>query len=102
MKARITKNRGEVEVGCKYANNCFECPFKDCMLPMSDIRDTEEEYLKDREVLLGRVKYVKKLRDEGLSIRKIAKELNCAERTIKKDLIVAATLLKEEEDAEQD
>ena len=59
MKARITKNRGEVEVGCKYANNCFECPFKDCILPMNAIRDTEEEYLKDREVLLGRVKYVK-------------------------------------------
>lgn len=99
MKARITKNRCEVEVGCKYANNCFECPFKDCILPMSDIRDTEEEYLKDREVLLGRVKYVKKLRDDGLSIRKIARELNCAERTVKNDLIIAKTLL-EEDDAE--
>lgn len=102
MKARITKNRGEVEVGCKYANNCFECPFKDCILPMNAIRDTEEEYLKDREVLLGRVKYVQRLRDEGLSIRKIAKELNCAERTVKNDLIIADTLLKEREDAEQD
>ena len=101
MKARITKNRGEVEVGCKYANNCFECPFKDCILPMNAIRDTEEEYLKDREVLLGRVKYVKKLRDDGLSIRKIARELNGAERTVKNDLIISETLLKEEEDAEQ-
>lgn len=101
MKARIAKNRSEVDVGCKYANNCFECPFKDCILPMSDIRDTEEEYLKDREVLLGRVKYVKKLRDDGLSIRKIARELNCAERTVKNDLIIAKTLLGEE-DAEQD
>lgn len=102
MRARITKNRGEVEVGCKYANNCFECPFSDCILPMDDIRDTEEEYLKDREVLLARVRYVKKLRDNGLSIRKIAKELNCAEKTVKKDIIVAQTLLKEEEDAKQD
>ena len=89
-------------MGCKYANNCFECPFKDCILPMNAIRDTEEEYLKDREVLLGRVKYVQRLRDEGLSIRKIAKELNCAERTVKNDLIIADTLLKEREDAEQD
>lgn len=88
-------------MGCKYANNCFECPFKDCILPMNAIRDTEEEYLKDREVLLGRVKYVKKLRDDGLSIRKIARELNCAERTVKNDLIIAKTLLGEE-DAEQD
>lgn len=101
MKARISKNRSEVDVGCKYANNCFECPFKDCILPMNAIRDTEEEYLKDREVLLGRVKYVKKLRDDGLSIRKIARELNCAERTVKNDLIISETLLKEGEDAEQ-
>ena len=96
MKARISKNRSEVEVGCKYANNCFECPFKDCILPIDGIMDSEEKYLKDRETLLGRAKYVKQLRDEGLSIRRIAKELNCAEKTIKKDLIVAATLLKEE------
>ena len=88
-------------MGCKYANNCFECPFDDCILSMNDIRDTEEEYLKDREVLLGRVKYVKKLRDDGLSIRKIARELNCAEKTVKNDLIIAKTLL-EEEDAKQD
>ena len=101
MKARISKNRGEVEVGCKYANNCFECPFDDCILPMNDIRDTEEEYLKDREVLLGRVKYVKQLKDKKLSNRKIAKLLNCAERTVKNDLIIAKTLLGEE-DAEQD
>ena len=88
-------------MGCKFFNNCFECPFDDCILPMNAIRDTEEEYLKDMEVLLGRVKYVKKLRDDGLSIRKIARELNCAERTVKNDLIIAKTLL-EEEDAEQD
>ena len=50
---------------------------------------------------MGRVKYVKKLRDDGLSIRKIARELNCAERTVKNDLIISETLLKEEEDAEQ-
>lgn len=101
MKVRISKNRGEVEVGCKYANNCFECPFDDCILPMNAIRDTEEEYLKDREVLLGRVKYVKELRDKEWSIRRIAKELNCAERTVKNDLIIAKTLL-EEDDAKQD
>lgn len=99
MKARITKNRGEIEVGCKYANNCFECPFDDCILPMNAIRDTEEEYLKDREVLLGRVKYVKQLKDKKLSNRKIAKLLNCAEKTVKNDLIIAKTLL-EEDDAE--
>ena len=86
-------------MGCKYANNCFECPFKDCILPMNAIRDTEEEYLKDREVLLGRVKYVKQLKGKKLSNRKIAKLLNCAEKTVKNDLIIAKTLL-EEDDAE--
>lgn len=102
MKARITKNRSEVEVGCKYAENCFECPFPDCVLPMEETTKTEEYYLKDRELLIGRVKYVKQLRDCGLSIRKIAQTLKCAEKTVKKDLIMAKTLLKEEEDAEQD
>ena len=84
-------------MGCKYANNCFECPFDDCILSMNDIRDTEEEYLKDREVLLGRVKYVKQLKDKKLSNRKIAKLLNCAEGTVKNDLIIAKTLLGEED-----
>lgn len=102
MKARINKNRAEVEVGCKYAVNCFECPFNDCILPMEETTKTEEYYLKDRELLLGRVKYVKQLRDSGLSIRKIAQTLGCAEKTIKKDLIMAKTLLKEDKDAEQD
>lgn len=97
MKAKISKNRSEVEVGCKYANNCFECPFDDCILPMNAIRDTEEEYLKDRELLLGRVKYVKELRYKGWSIRRIAKELNCAERTVKNDLIISETLLDGED-----
>ena len=102
MKARINKNRAEVEVGCKYAENCFECPFSDCILPMDETTKTEEYYLKDRELLLGRVKYVKQLRNFGLSIRKIAQTLGCAEKTVKKDLIMANTLLKEGKDAKQD
>ena len=101
MKARISKNRSEVEVGCKYADNCFECPFPDCVLPMESATTSEEVYMKDRELLMAQVKYVKQLRDEGLSIRKIAQTLKCAEKTVKKDLIMAKTLLREEKDAEQ-
>ena len=97
MKKQFSNGRKEVEVGCKYANNCFECPFDDCVVSMDEICRPEEEYMKDRELLMGQVKYDKALRDEGLSIRRIAQTLRVAEKTVKKDLILAKTLLEEED-----
>ena len=91
MKYRYSSDREEVETGCKYAENCFECPFPDCVIGMNEVCDTDEDYAIEREVILERAKYVKSLRDGGMKIGEIASMLNCAKETVKRDLIIAKT-----------
>lgn len=91
MKYKFDSNRGEVDTGCKYAENCFECPFPDCIISMNEVCDTEDDYTIKREVVLERAKYVKSLRDGGMKIAEIASALNCTRETVKKDLIIAKT-----------
>ena len=92
MKYRYDKYREEVDVGCKFANNCFECPFSDCIISMTDVSELEEDYSAKREVIVERAKYVKSLFDGGMSRTDIAKLMNCAVKTVKIDLIIAKTL----------
>lgn len=93
MRMKYSRDRKEVESGCKYADNCFECPFPDCIITTHEADDTEDDYALEREVILERAKYVKSLRDGGMKQIDIARELNCSVKTVRRDLIIA----KEEE-----
>ena len=101
MKIKYNSRMEEVETGCKYAENCFECPFPDCIIGMDEVGDTEEDYTVKREVIIERAKYVKSLRDGGMTIEQIAHELNCAKKTVKRDLIIAR-MEEEKENAGED
>lgn len=102
MKYKYDSCREEVDVGCKYADNCFKCPFDDCIVTMHEVDDEEPEYMAQRQIILGRVAYVKKLKEEDkMSVRSIARLLKCSEKSVRNDLIIAKTLL-EGKNVEQD
>lgn len=100
MRMKYSRDREEVDSGCKYAENCFECPFSDCIISMHEVDDTEEDYMFERQHILERARYVKSLKDNGMKMREIATEMNCPITTVRRDLIIA----KEEErkNAKQD
>lgn len=93
MRMKYSRDREEIESGCKYAENCFECPFSDCIISMHEASDTEEDYMFERQHILERARYVKHLKDSGMKLRDIATEMNCPITTVRRDLIIA----KEEE-----
>lgn len=93
MKVKYSSDREEIETGCKYAEDCFNCPFSDCVIGYKDVDDTEDDYKHERPLILERAKYVKSLRDSGMKILDIANMLNCATKTVRRDIIIA----KEEE-----
>lgn len=93
MRMKYSQDREEIESGCKYAENCFECPFSDCIISMHEASDTEEDYMYERNHILERARYVKKLYDDGKKLREIASLMNAPITTVRRDLIIA----KEEE-----
>lgn len=90
---KYSRDREEVDSGCKYAENCFECPFPDCALTMTDVRELERDVAENRKAIIERAKYVKKMRDSGKKLRQIAIEMDCSVKAVKRDIIIA----KEEE-----
>lgn len=90
---KYSRDREEVDSGCKYAENCFECPFPDCALTMTDVRELERDVTENRKAIIERAKYVKKMRDSGKKLRQIAIEMDCSVKAVKRDIIIA----KEEE-----
>lgn len=93
MRMKYSRDREEIESGCKYAENCFECPFSDCIISMHEASDTEEDYMFERQHILERARHVKRMKDSGKKIKQIAIEMNCPVSTVRRDLIIA----KEEE-----
>lgn len=93
MRMKYSRDREEVDSGCKYAENCFECPFPDCALTMTDVRELERDVTENRKAIIERAKYVKKMRDSGKKLRQIAIEMDCSVKAVKRDIIIA----KEEE-----
>ena len=93
MRMKYSRDREEVDSGCKYAENCFECPFPDCALTMTDVRELERDVTENRKAIIERAKYVKKMRDSGKKLRQIANEMDCTVKAVKRDIIIA----KEEE-----
>jgi DNA invertase Pin-like site-specific DNA recombinase len=100
MKMKYSADREEIETGCKYAENCFECPFSDCVIGYKDVDDTEEDYKHERKLILERARYVKSLRDSGMKLLDIANTLNCTVKTVRRDIIIAKE--EEKKNAEQD
>ena len=90
---KYSRDREEVDSGCKYADNCFDCPFPDCALTMTDVRELERDVTENRKAIIERAKYVKKMRDSGKKLRQIAIEMDCSVKAVKRDIIIA----KEEE-----
>ena len=99
MRMKYSRDREEIDSGCKYAENCFECPFPDCIITMHEVDDTEEDYAHERDLILERAKYVKSLKDRGMKLADIAKSLNCPVKTVRRDIIIAKE--EEKKDAEQ-
>lgn len=99
MKVKYAADRKEIETGCKYAENCFECPFSDCVIGYKDVDDTEEDYKHERKLILERARYVKSLRDSGMKLLDIANTLNCTVKTVRRDIIIAKE--EEKKNAEQ-
>lgn len=93
MRMKYSRDREEVDSGCKYAENCFECPFPDCALTMTDVRELERDVTENRKAIIERAKYVKKMRDSGKKLRQIAIEMDCSVKAVRRDIIIA----KEEE-----
>ena len=93
MKYKYDAYRDEVDVGCKYADNCFNCPFDDCIMSEDEVDDNAAECMEKRQMLLDRLSRIKKLWDDGMSIRGIAKMLKISEKKVSRDLNIAVTLL---------
>lgn len=93
MKYKYDSCRDEVDVGCKYADNCFNCPFDDCIMPDDEVDDDVTEYMEKRQMVIERVSRIKGLWDDGMSIRGIAKMLKISEKKVSSDLNIAVTLL---------
>lgn len=93
MRMKYSRDREEVDSGCKYADNCFDCPFPDCALTMTDVRELERDVTENRKAIIERAKYVKKMRDSGKKLKQIAIEMDCSVKAVKRDIIIA----KEEE-----
>ena len=96
---KYSRDREEIESGCKYAENCFECPFPDCIISMHEASDTEEDYLVERQIILETARYVKKLRDKGMKYRQIAIEMNLPISSVRRYIIIAKE--EEKKNAEQ-
>ena len=89
MKYKYDAYREEVDVGCKYAENCFKCPFSDCIASSREVDDAEGDYSLERSIILERAKYVKRLKDGGMKTLDIANKLNCEIKTVRRDIIIA-------------
>lgn len=99
MRMKYSQDREEIESGCKYAENCFECPFSDCIISMHEASDTEEDYKDEREQILERARLVKAMYDNGMKPRDIAIKMNCLITVVRRDLVIARE--EERKNAEQ-
>ena len=94
MRKQYSRGRDEVDSGCKYADDCFECPFPDCVLTTSELDDTEEEALAKRKIVVETAMIVKRLYDSGMNVEKISFILNRDLPLVQRDLIIAREELK--------
>ena len=96
---KYDKDREEVEVGCIYAENCFECPFDDCVCATNDMELCGAELDRRRKEVLDTAKRIKALVDGGMKLSKVAGEMEWPTRIVKRYLIIAKR--EEEKDAKQ-
>lgn len=94
MRLKYSCEREEVDSGCKYADNCFDCPFPDCILTTRDLDDTEDEAMAKRHGIVETAMLVNKLHDSGMDVKKIASVLDRDIPLVKRDLIIAREEMK--------
>ena len=89
MKIRYDRTRDEIDVGCIYAENCFECPFDDCACSINELDLPPDKIIEKRKEVLETARIVKHMYDSGKGWREIAEQLSWSIGTVKKYLIVA-------------
>ena len=92
MKRQYEKDRGDVDVGCLYFNDCFNCPFPDCVASTKSVAFDCEDIDASREIAMARAKQVKAMRDSGMTMLSIATALSITKSDVSRDLIVAKAL----------
>lgn len=89
MKVRVSCEREEVDSGCIYAENCFSCPFPDCVCQRCELDIGGEELQRRRKAVREKAKAIKKMRDKGMTINQIVAKTRRSEKYIRKYLILA-------------
>lgn len=89
MKIKYDESREEIDVGCIYADNCFECPFSDCICQADEMGIQGEELQQRRIGVREKAAYIKKLRDEGMKIQDIASSMEWPSKVVRRYLIIA-------------
>lgn len=89
MKIRYDDSREEIDVGCIYADNCFECPFDDCICQADEMGIQGEELEQRRISVRQKAAYVKHQRDMGKKISEIASEMDWPAKVVKRYLLIA-------------
>ena len=89
MKIRYDDSRKEIDVGCIYADNCFECPFSDCICQTDEMGIQGEELEQRRISVRKKVECVKQMHDKGMKITQMAKVMDLPDKVIRRYLYVA-------------
>lgn len=99
MKVRVSCEREEVDSGCIYAENCFSCPFPDCVCQRCELDIGGEELQRRRKAVREKAMAIKNMRDSGMTINQIVASTRHSVKFVKKYLIIAE---QEEKNAESD
>lgn len=89
VKIKYDRSRNEIDVGCVYAENCFECPFDDCACSINELDLPPDKIIEKRKEVLETARIVKHMYDSGIGWSEIAGQLSWPIRTVKKYLVVA-------------
>lgn len=89
MKVRVSCEREEVDSGCIYADDCFDCPFPDCVCQRDELELEGDELELRRKAVREKARAIKKMRDKGMTINQIVAKTRRSEKYIRKYLILA-------------
>lgn len=95
MKIRYDDSREEIDVGCIYADNCFECPFSDCICKRDEMEIQGEELEKRRAMVREAVGRVKEMKSKGMKMPEIAKAMGLPEGDIRKYMFVLRSMRRD-------
>lgn len=88
MKIRYDNSREEIDVGCIYADNCFECPFSDCICRKEEMEIQGEELEQRRSIVRADIERVRNLKKQGMKTSDIADVIGLPEVVVRRYLYV--------------